>query len=832
MIIAVGKNRKSKNWKNVDIAWDDLKSKLSSTVRTRETAKEYKQMSKAEQSAIKDVGGFVAGQLRDGHRKRDNVVNRTLITLDADFACVGMWDKVTTLFDYEMCCYSTHKHTDKQPRIRFIIPLARAVSVDEYEPISRMVAKDLGIDYFDITTHEACRLMYWPSTSSDAPFLYEEQTGPWLNPDDILARYDDWHNASEWPLATDEKSVRNKEAKKQGDPREKPGIVGLFCRTYDIESVVDAYLSDVYEPCDIDRSFPRYTFLGGSTFGGAVLYGDGQFIYSHHATDPAGGLLCNAFDLVRLHKFSHLDEDEGVDTPVNKLPSFKAMGEFVNEDSNVKVTKIREMQEEVTKDFSTSVVNNEVAELLDIGEEEEIDLDWAKNLTLDKKTGEIVASIDNIVLILLNDTKLKGVLAYNEFTSRRVMKRSTEWRSITKREQELNGSMWRDNDDSYIRWYLETVYNIVSKDKVRDAMNIAASKNSFNPVTSYLDSCVWDGVKRAETLLIDYMGAEDSDYVKVVTKTWLTGAVARAYHPGVKFDNVLLLVGKQGIGKSTLGRKLGGNWYSDTFTTVNGKEAFEQLRGVWIMEIGELSGIKKSEVEAVKNFISKTEDTYRAAYAENIMSYPRTCVFYATTNEDTDILKDKTGNRRWWPVEVEGSGRMVFDDLTEEVIKQVWAEVVTWYKGGKYDLYLKGDMAEVLVEVQEQFEEYAPMEGDVEEYLDKLIPSNWDEYSISRRRDYYQGVDMLSDGVKLVRRDVFSAVEFLRETCKVGENQDIQSYQCRDILKIMAKKKDWVKLKKRKKRNFYGTQTILVRKDVVDLAQFEYNGALIESSFE
>lgn len=819
MKIAIGKSRKSTKWKTINSTWEELCNKLSQTTRTHETVKEYKAMSKSEQAVIKDVGGFVAGTLKDGHRRRENVISRSLITLDADFASESMLANTLMLCDYEFCVYSTHKHQPKQPRLRFVFPLTREVTPEEYEPLSRLVASSLGIDYFDVSTYEPCRLMYWPSTPRDGEFIYEHQEGEYINPDEWLAKYKDWRDASEWPIATTEMSVRVKQAKQQGDPTTKPGIVGLFCRTYDVHTAIDAYLSDKYTLCDEQHGgYTRYTYTEGSTFGGVVIYQDGQFAYSHHATDPAGGQLCNAFDLVRLHLYHDLDANCGEDTAINKRPSYEAMGKLVNSDNAVKAQKVLELQDEITADFGIAPdkpQENLIYEAETDGDTES-EVDWTSKLTFNIKTGEIESTAANVLLILENDPIFKDCLVYNQFTSRKTLTRDVQWRELEVGDRSSD-SIWRDRDESFVRIYLEKVYHIVGKDKVKDAINHLLNRHSVHPVRDYLNSIApkWDGVERAERVLIDYMGAEDSEYVRAVTKTWLTAAVARIYVPGIKFDNVLMLIGPQGIGKSTLGRKLGQNWFSDTFTTIHGKEGLEQLRGKWIIEIGELSATRKSEVQAVKQFLAKEVDSYRAAYAENFEDYPRQCVFYGTTN-DVDVLRDSTGNRRFWTVYVTGNTRKMFDGLTQDVVDQIWAEVVQYWRSGTAQLYLPKHLSDVLEEEQEAFTEDDPMLGTLQNYVDKPIPRDWDEWDIYRRREYYNGSDF---GLRnynpedLMERESFCAMGYLYETGQVPIGATINKGAARAIIANLNSLKDWYKCKTRKVVSCYGQQTVIVKKD-------------------
>ena len=177
-----------------------LVEKLSQTTRTPETYAEYKKMSKTDRDRIKDVGGFVGGSLKEGRRKAENVQNRTLLTLDLDYVDGDIWSSIELLYDFSVCMYSTHTHAPDNQRLRLVIPLARPALPDEYQAIARMIANDIGIDQFDDTTYEPCRLMYWPSTSSDGEYVFKVQDLEWLNPDEVLSRYAfGWQDVSYWP---------------------------------------------------------------------------------------------------------------------------------------------------------------------------------------------------------------------------------------------------------------------------------------------------------------------------------------------------------------------------------------------------------------------------------------------------------------------------------------------------------------------------------------------------------------------------------------------------------------------------------------------------------
>lgn len=148
--ISVGKSRYEKQWKNQTMMWSAFLDKVRDTYRTRETMSEYLKLTKKKQDEIKDIGGFVGGQLKEGRRLDTNVTNRTLITLDADYASPDLWDDIDLLFGYSCCMYSTHKHRPDSPRYRLIIPLSTPVGPEQYEAIARKLAEDIGIDYFEI----------------------------------------------------------------------------------------------------------------------------------------------------------------------------------------------------------------------------------------------------------------------------------------------------------------------------------------------------------------------------------------------------------------------------------------------------------------------------------------------------------------------------------------------------------------------------------------------------------------------------------------------------------------------------------------------------------
>ncbi|MBQ1471577.1 MAG: hypothetical protein IIZ34_04385, partial [Eubacterium sp.] len=226
MTIYTAKTKTSKNWRKEELSWGQFLDRLREPKRTGETMQEYLTMSTEEKGKRKEcAGGFVAGELKDGRRKTENVLNRTMITLDADHAKPGAWKLATMLNDYKMCCYSTHSHTPEKPRLRWVIPTDRPMTPEEYPAVARRMAEYLDIETMDQTTYETARLMYWPTCAKDGEYEFHEQDGPELCVDDVLHSYgpgDAWKDSALWPKASDEKKVSvHQPKKKAGDPREK-----------------------------------------------------------------------------------------------------------------------------------------------------------------------------------------------------------------------------------------------------------------------------------------------------------------------------------------------------------------------------------------------------------------------------------------------------------------------------------------------------------------------------------------------------------------------------------------------------------------------------------
>lgn len=781
LIISIGSSRHAKQWRAKKMTWDDLVKKLSQSKITEETAAEYRRMTKDEKAEVKDVGGFVGGHIKNkGRRVKGAVEKRYLLTLDADSPEPNFLGSLNfEIGDLEYVIYSTHSHTPETPRYRIILPVSRAMEPDEYQAVARRIAGNIGIENFDPTTFEVERLMFWPSAPADVEPVFIHNTGEPVDVDEVLSRYDDWHDVSMWPNSKRADDIRLNAAKKQGDPLTKKGLIGAFCRTYRIEDAIAEYLSDVYEACDTEN---RYTYKAGSTSAGLVVYDEGRFAYSHHGTDPISGKLVNAYDLVRIHKFGDDKASTG------------KMADLIRADANVVAT----VDAERMADFDDDV-------LADIEEGKGPDKDYLKKLDRDKNM-TIKSTAQNVRSILENDPKLCGRLALDDFAHRMAVRGDLPWRPLS------DGQYWTDADDACLRNYLSIVYEIVGRAVIDDGLTEVFKRNSFHPVRDYLNGLTWDGECRVDTLLIDYMGAKDTPYVRAVTRKWLCGAIARVMMPGVKFDTTLVLYGPQGLGKTLIAERLGGKWFNNTIGDVKQKDAMEQIQGSWICELAELAPTYKNDAEIVKAFLSRTIDRFRAPYGKRTEEYLRQCVFIGTTN-NLLFLKDRTGNRRFWPVSgaPKRQTKIPYVDLTPEEVAQIWAEALTYYRQGEA-LVLPPDIEREADSTRQRHTEGFEKIGLIEEFINTDIPENWYSWEPAQMREFISDPDeVINKPSNLVKRDRICALE-VWEVVFEGRRQNLTNAAAREINDILQNLKGWrPKGSKLRFGRYFGVQQAFVR---------------------
>ena len=793
--IAIGSSRWSTSWPTSVMSWSEFCGRLKTPIRGSETLREFLAMSKADQDNRKDVGGYVGGVIEGLQRKVGNVRSRDLVTLDLDNIPAGKTDEVlgnVRMLGCAAAIYSTRKHRAQAPRLRVIIPTDRTMSVEEYEPIARRLAKLIGIDWCDPTTFELNRLMFWPSCSSDSEYICEIIDAPFQRADAVLAMYGDWKDAAQWPIAEGEKAATVRRMAKQQDPTSKEGIVGAFCRTYNIREAIEKFLPGVYTPTAHED---RLTFAGGSTAGGAIIYDGDLWLYSHHATDPCSQQLVNAFDLVRLHLFAEQDDDAKPGTPVGRLPSYKAMSELALKDNRVSALLAKERQKQAEDTFAG----------IDVSQQQVDSGDWKATLQV-TKDGTYRKTINNLVVILEHDPNLKGKIVTDEFSGCGLAIGALPWDPHEDRRR------WTDTDDAGALWYMETFYGIPSKDKLIAALAIVGGRNRINEVRDYLLGLKWDNVHRVDTVFSDYLGADDNIYTRAVARKSLVAAVARAVEGGVKYDYMPILAGPQGIGKSTLLATLGRQWFSDSLTTFEGKEAAEMLQGTWLNEIGELAAMSKYENAQVKQFLSKRSDIYRAAYGRRTEEHPRRCVFFGTSN-DVEFLRDYTGNRRFWPIDVGVNDPKLdpWDDLPGNV-DQIWAEAVMYWRAGE-GLYLTGQAEKMALEAQEEHREASGWEGLIYDFLETKVPLNWDQMDVMRRKIWLNKED--NDKAKteepVIPIDKVCIQEVWME-CLGGSHLYLKPQDRAKIGGILARAPGWERIRSTARFGPYGIQKGFRRK--------------------
>ena len=772
--IAYGNSRQAKKWINKNTTYQDIKARLRVPVRTTESVEEYARMVKSDRDDAKDHGGFVFGSLNGGRRKMENVAARSGLCFDGDHVTQEFLNNFEANCPYNAVLYSTHSHTPEAPRVRIAMPATRDITPEEFVAVSRYVAQEMGIDQFDECSYLPNQLMYYPSVPANGEFIYKEtpEDRAWIDPDKILAAHPEWHDPTRLPTSSRESRANTVFRKKVQDPLEKKGIIGLFNRAFfPIQTAMEKYLSDVYEPTDNEN---RWHLKTSVSMAGVEIIED-KFVYSHHATDPAYLKLCNAFDIVRVHLFG------------DEADSHRAMREFAAEQEEVKLLLAQEKAAEANTDFADE---NE----------------WRKRLEYEIRGSETVLrnTLKNLRIILENDPNLKSIV-FNQLADELEIKGDVPWQHPAR--------FWRDADDAQLICYVDDHYGTFSARNYEIAVTKVADDRSYHPIREYFASLPpWDGEHRVDTLLVDYLGAAENAYTHAVCRKTLCAAYMRVFHPGIKFDYMPVLNGAQGIGKSTFIARLGMEWFSDSLTLsdMNDKTAAEKLQGYWIQEIGELAGMKKADIDKVKAFISRVDDKYRASFGRRVTSHPRQCVFFGTTNSESGYLRDITGNRRYWNVKVTGEGRYKPWDMTPELVQQIWAEVAEIANAGE-NLYLPSDLEDYAKTEQREAMEQDDREGLVQEYLDMLLPENWSAMDMYRRREYVRDTDDVTRPEGVWQRSTVSNMEIWCE-CFGKPREDMKKMDSNTIAQIMQHMPGWEKTDLSARIPIYGKQRVYRRK--------------------
>jgi predicted P-loop ATPase len=346
-------------------------------------------------------------------------------------------------------------------------------------------------------------------------------------------------------------------------------------------------------------------------------------------------------------------------------------------------------------------------------------IDWQAGLAKKGHESTVVGDERNILKALRTAPELRGLVRHNEFALRDEFSRSPPWRDAEP------GDVWTDNDDTALASFLQSSCIAVrGRNVVSDCVSLVARDCTVHAVREYLDALTWDGTPRIASWLDRYMSAAgDPAYLSAIGRCWLISAVARIKWPGCKADHVLVLESGQGTFKSTSAGILAVHpaWFADNVGDVRSKDAALQLSGKWIIELSELSNIRRAEVEAVKGYLSRTQDVFRPPYGRRAVTVPRQCAFIGTTNE-REYLRDRTGNRRYWPVNC----KRIDLAALERDRGQLWAEAVHCYKSGE-KWHLDAVQAELATAEQESRLLQTELDANVSEYLERIAESGRDE---------------------------------------------------------------------------------------------------------
>ena len=757
--ISVARSYNSKAWKPKKISWSELVSKFYAVKRTDEDIEDYFRMTSDEKTEIKNAAGaFVGGRLDGTLRSNTTLQARDLLTLDIDSATPEQAKEFKAIAEkYTGCIYTTHSHTPMSPRFRYVAPLSRSVSSAEYVAICEYLVNNVfAADYVDLCSTRPAQLMFFPTAAKNGFFDCKDFTGEIFDADKIL------ETAKKNPKWEDTARAL---AAKQANPLEKEGVIGEFCRAFSIIDVLTdpELLGDQYEATTDPK---RYLLKGSHSVPGVIVYpyksSDGSiiedaFMYSHHAKDPTCNTLCNAFDAYRIHKFGDLDTEESLKKAIKGIRDMPKMQEAL------KALRKKQMEKDFADDEDIDLSGYDVQEPkaeADDPTAQEPETEKKKHLDIvfeineklvkrgqnDPRPANIKSNFDRI---LLEDPVFSG-LRKNLFLDRIEIEGKLPWRN--KEMQRRYGNVWCDSDLvaalSYIARYYGDMHN---KQMLEDSIETVADKRAFHPIIEKLSQLpAWDGVKRAESIFIDYLGAEDSAYTRAVTMKTLQALVERVKSPGSKYDYMIILDGGQGIGKTTMFDRLSLGYHTDTLSLRdmdNLQKAYEQTQGAWIVEVSELAGAKKAEVEFIKAFVSRREDKCRKAYGRYVDISPRQFALVGTTNETSDYLRDPTGNRRFYPVHCYGikdeDGKVdiyyAYKHFTAEVVAQVWAEVLQSLKDEPFSAELPANLKSEAESRQAEMTEKDDRLELVQKYVDMLVPPEWYmSYDEDQKRQYTQ----------------------------------------------------------------------------------------------
>lgn len=694
------------------------------------------------------IPGHVAPGVRKVGRGKSDIVARTMLAFDMDRIPEGvttndaMAEIQHQLQGVAHLIYTTASHTDTNPKMRVVVPLLAPIdTIDRFESAMRFLAAAFD-GWVDACSFKWAQLMYYPRIPKGATYRVEMGGGAPFDADAFLSNLADAGvdvmDCRVWPRTNSETAhtgASNYLGAARTNPTKIPGVVGVFNATYNIHEAIEAF--DL--PYDFDDDMARGSFNDGASTNGACVYdwpGEGvelpegeqpvqyAYLYSHHGTDPANnGHSVTAFDLVRIHKFGHHDAKSNT-VITTELPSYRKMIQFATHDPRVKETAKQTFLDAPGDEFEAFNGGDDVDHVNDVesvasvaddvpvdsvddaghgdgggnggsdgavghsgsggdddGGDDEPALSKEEILemleTTVNKAGEmrIKPTVCNVCTLLTHDRKSPGLPAFDNWMQRPSVKR---WKDGTTR-------LMSDMLVSQFIYHLSTYWKMEVPDRTFfRAFDQVAKDNAFNNLQTWLGGLEWDGVKRVDTLLHDYFGTPNDEYHAAVMRHTLLGGVMRAMVPGCKYEQLLVLEGGQGAGKSLFVESLAfkQEWHSQQVDFHDEKRAAEKMRGRWIIEIGELVQVRRSTVERVKEFLSTNVDSVRFSYDRFTMDMPRACIFIGTTNATT-YLTDTSGNRRFMPVHIpkfkDGQHPMHYREL-ESMVPQLWAEAMQMWR--------------------------------------------------------------------------------------------------------------------------------------------------------
>ena len=748
--IATAPRRDSKHWTNGTVSWGDL-LKWAEAPGTR-----------------KEAGNYLLGELRGSVRSATSVITRSAITLDVDHPAPGFLEGFLALADYEALVHSTYSSTPDDLRYRIIIPTDRAMAPDEYHCAAQALMDRYGPTQFDPSCARPSQYMFKPGTPNRDWYRWWHNEGHPIRVDSLLADFDE--DLSDRPVP----SIRKR------DPFTLEGVVGAFNRAYEDFSVL---ISEYDLPYEADGD--RWKLVDARSMAGMGKVADG-LVYSHHSHDPAAGVTCTAFDLVRLHRFGELDEDQSDQTPINRRKSYAAMLDLATVDPRVTA-------EIVGVDFAATLEDEDAEDAEGGG-----DL-WKMRLKLRPRTGDFLDCIYNWDLVQDNDPTFAG-LYYNELTMATETDSDLPWRSL-----EQGGRPFTTPDQMALAHYLEREYGVRPPRFLVDELVTTTSRRRWvNPVKDYLLSLTWDGVPRVEECL---PGVIPDDYTRVVARKSLVAAAARVLDPGCKWDHTLIMFGKEDLGKSWWVDKLA-RGFTAPLGRIGDKDTLLAMHRSWIMTSDEGFSLRKADSDVLKEFLTRREDVFRMPYDRETMAHPRRCVIWGTTNDEV-FLRRQEGNRRFMIVHCVNP--VDFAKVTEEYVDQLWAEAVHLYRAGEKLFFDREEKAQAAVE-RERFTEEDNLTGLIEKYLETLVPDNWDDTAPESRFRWLQDREnnFTPPGKNPINRVCSWSIWVEVLGNRVGDRGNTK--ELRDISTALKKMEGWTVLPGRH-RGPYGPQLTFVRTD-------------------